>query len=231
MATARPQYLSVIQHEVVKLLVLGSGGKLGVMPLRREDDFDLVVSIPEAGQSVIGLRIETASRLTSGPFGEWLVIESSMPPKHFQEDPRASYVFGHFSVEAMAFAGSLFVIPRPSSDRCPAGRADHRGCPLRPASTPATRNGASSPSPRKGSAPTCSTCSAASPSPNGRPPNPAPTLGTNFGCSRPTAWNQLWMLPPDCVEPTLDAPAPLRGGLGRGSKNDPNPRVGLPQEQ
>jgi hypothetical protein len=111
MATDHPQYLSVIQHEVVKLLVLGSGGKLGVMPLRREDDFDLVVSIPEAGQSVIGLRIETASRLTSGPFGEWLVIESSMPPKHFQEDPRASYVFGHFSVEAMAFAGPLFVIP------------------------------------------------------------------------------------------------------------------------
>lgn len=111
MAIARPRYTSVIQHEVAKLLILGTEGRLEVMSLRREDDLDLVVSIPEEGPSVVGLRIETAFSLTTGRFGNWLVIESCAPPKHFQEDPRASYVFGHFSVSEMAFAGPLFVIP------------------------------------------------------------------------------------------------------------------------
>ena len=33
------------------------------------------------------------------------------------------------------------------------------------------------------------------------------------------------------LDPTFDAPAPLRGGLGSGSQNDPFPRVGLPDER
>jgi hypothetical protein len=107
-AKARP---SVVQQEVARLLIRGTRGKLGVIPLAREDDLDLVVSIPHDGPGVIGLRIETASRLTRGPFGEWLVIDAIAPSAHFQNDPRAVYLFGEFSPTEKAFAGPVFIVP------------------------------------------------------------------------------------------------------------------------
>ena len=106
-AKARP---NVFQQEVAKLLIRGTRGKLGVIPLAREDDLDLVVSIPHDGPGVIGLRIETASRLTKGPFGEWLVIDAIAPGAHFQNDPCAVYLFGEFTPEN-TFAGPVFIVP------------------------------------------------------------------------------------------------------------------------
>ena len=107
-AKARP---NVVQEEVAKLLIRGTRGKLDVIPLAREDDLDLVVSIPHNGPGVIGLRIETASRLSKGPFGEWLVIDAIAPSAHFQNDPRAVYLFGEFSATEKVFTGPVFIVP------------------------------------------------------------------------------------------------------------------------
>lgn len=102
---------SIVRQEVAKLLIRGSGGKLDVMSVARQDDLDLVASIPHQGAGVLGVRIETASRLSSGPFGEWLVIEAAAPATHFQNDPRAVYLFGQFSAVEKAYVGPVFVVP------------------------------------------------------------------------------------------------------------------------
>jgi hypothetical protein len=102
---------SVVQQEVASLLIRGSRGKLDVMPLEREDDLDLVASIPQQGPGVIGIRVETASRLTEGLFGKWLVIDATAPGTHFENDPRAVYLFGEFSATEKTFVGPVFVIP------------------------------------------------------------------------------------------------------------------------
>jgi hypothetical protein len=107
-AKARP---NIVQQEVARLLIHGSGGALDVMPLEREDDLDLVASIPQAGPGVLGIRIETASRLTEGRFGKWLVIDAVAPGAQFQNDPRSVYIFGQFSAGEKAFTGSIFVVP------------------------------------------------------------------------------------------------------------------------
>jgi hypothetical protein len=111
MVQSRPRYTTVIQQEVARLLMHGSHGRLGALQLARQDDLDMVVSIPQAGPSVIGLRIETTSRLTMGPFGTWLVIDATAPAARFRRDPRASYLFGHFSLPDMTFVGPMFVVP------------------------------------------------------------------------------------------------------------------------
>ena len=107
-AKARP---NVVQQEVAKLLIRGTRGKLGVIPLAREDDLDLVVSTPHDGPGVIGVRIETASRLSKGPFGEWLVIDAIAPSLRFQNDPRAVYLFRELSATEKAFTGPVFIVP------------------------------------------------------------------------------------------------------------------------
>jgi len=107
-AKARP---NIVQQEVARLLIRGSGGALEVMPLEREDDLDLVASIPQDGPGVLGIRIETASRLTEGRFGKWLVIDAVAPGAQFQNDPRSVYIFGQFPDGERAFTGSVFVVP------------------------------------------------------------------------------------------------------------------------
>jgi hypothetical protein len=107
-AKTRP---SVIQQEVAKLLIRGSQSRLGVIPMWREHDLDLVVSNPHEGPGVIGLRIETTSRISGGPFGEWLVIDAPAPSEEFQQDARACYLFGHFSAGDNCFAGPVFLVP------------------------------------------------------------------------------------------------------------------------
>ncbi len=102
---------SVVQQQVASLLVRGSRGQLDVMPLEREDDLDLVVSIRQEGPGVLGIRVETASRLTEGPFGKWLVIDATAPGTHFQNDARSVYLFGEFSATEKTFVGPLFVVP------------------------------------------------------------------------------------------------------------------------
>lgn len=52
--------------------------------------------VPKERVGVLGLRIETSSRLREGPFGKWLVIDAIAPGAHFRRDPRASYLFGQF---------------------------------------------------------------------------------------------------------------------------------------
>jgi len=110
MAQAKPRP-NIVQQEVARLLIRGSGGQLDVMPLEREDDLDLVASIPQDGPGVLGIRIETSSRLTEGPFGKWLVIDALAPRVQFQHDPRSVYIFGQFSAGEKAFTGSVFVVP------------------------------------------------------------------------------------------------------------------------
>jgi len=102
---------SVVRQHVASLLTRGSRGKLGIIPLAREDDLDLVVSTPHDGPGVIGLRIETASRLSKGHFGEWLVIDAIAPGAHFQNDPRAVYLFGEFAATEKVFASPVFIVP------------------------------------------------------------------------------------------------------------------------
>jgi hypothetical protein len=111
MPKASSRYPNVVQQEVARLLVRGSEGTLEAVSLAREDDLDMVVSIPHEGPGVIGLRIETSSRLTKGPFGEWLVIDAAAPTFHFQHDPRALFVFGHFVPADDAFTGPIFMVP------------------------------------------------------------------------------------------------------------------------
>ena len=67
------------QQKVASLLIRGSEKTLDVVAVDREDDIDLVVSIPKERPGVLGLRIETASRLSIGPFGKWLVIDERAP--------------------------------------------------------------------------------------------------------------------------------------------------------
>ena len=111
MAQAKSARASVVQQEVARLLVRGGGGELEVMPLAREDDLDLVASIPQDGPGVIGIRVETASRLTEGPFGKWLVIDAPAPSSQFLEDPRAVYLFGQLSETGRTLSGPVFVVP------------------------------------------------------------------------------------------------------------------------
>lgn len=101
----------VAQQKVASLLIRGSERTLDVVAVDREDDLDLVVSIPKERPGVLGLRIETASRLNIGPFGQWLVIDAVAPSARFRRDPRASYVFGHLDSAKKAFQGRIFVVP------------------------------------------------------------------------------------------------------------------------
>jgi len=101
----------VAQQKVASLLIRGSEKTLDVVALDRQDDLDLVVSIPKEGPGVLGLRVETTSRLSEGPFGKWLVIDAIAPGVHFRRDPRASYVFGHFTASKKTFVGPVFVVP------------------------------------------------------------------------------------------------------------------------
>jgi hypothetical protein len=102
---------SIVHQEVARVLVRGSRGKLDVMALAREDDLDLVASLPKEGPGVLGIRIETASRLTEGPFGKWLVIDAAAPSARFQNDPRAIYIFGQFETTEESVTGPVYVVP------------------------------------------------------------------------------------------------------------------------
>ncbi len=99
------------QQKVASLLIRGSEKTLDVVAVDREDDIDLVVSIPKERPGVLGLRIETTSRLSTGPFGTWLVIDAIAPSPRFRHDPRVSYVFGHLDSATKAFQGPVFVVP------------------------------------------------------------------------------------------------------------------------
>ncbi len=99
------------QQKVASLLIRGSEKTLDVVAVDRVDDLDLVVSIPKERPGVLGLRIETTSRLSIGPFGTWLVIDAIAPSARFRHDPRVSYVFGHLDSAKKALQGPVFVVP------------------------------------------------------------------------------------------------------------------------
>ncbi|MDQ6719299.1 MAG: hypothetical protein M3003_00710 [Candidatus Dormibacteraeota bacterium] len=101
----------VAQHKLASLLIRGSEKTLDVVAVDREEDLDLIVSIPKEGPGALGLRIETTSRLSIGPFGKWLVIDAIAPSARFRHDSRASYIFGHFDSVKKAFEGRVFVVP------------------------------------------------------------------------------------------------------------------------
>jgi hypothetical protein len=111
MAKANPAQAKLIRSEVARLLTSGSKRRLDVVSAARQEDHDLIVSIPQEGSGVLGVRIETTSRLSKGRFGEWLVIEAAAPAMQFRRDARASYVFGQFSVSDKKFTGPIFVVP------------------------------------------------------------------------------------------------------------------------
>ena len=109
MPVGQSRYSNPIRDEVAKLLSRGSRGQLVVTQLSPAEPLDLLVNVPDLS-SVLGLKIQTCSRLSQGRFGEWLVVEFGAPVGQ-GPDPRFLYFFGHFSLSSMAFAAPVFLVP------------------------------------------------------------------------------------------------------------------------
>ena len=109
MPAGQSRYSNPIRDEVAKLLSRGSRGQLVVTQLSPAEPLDMLVNVPDLS-GVLGIKVQTSSRLSQGRFGEWLVVEFAAPVGQ-GPDPRFLYFFGHFSLSTMAFAAPVFLVP------------------------------------------------------------------------------------------------------------------------
>jgi len=106
------QFGQVGQHEIAKLLMFGTDGRLEVMwPESDDERRDLEAHIKERFGTSIAIQVKLASVVRRHKNVDYLQIWFEAKPERLIDHPLFYYVFGCLDIFAMAMRDPLFLVP------------------------------------------------------------------------------------------------------------------------
>ena len=106
------QFNQVGQHEIAKLLMFGSDGRLEVTwPESDDERRDLETHLKQRFGTSLAIQIKLASTLRRWRRADILTIRFDAKPERLIDHPLFYYVFGCMDVVAMALRDPIFLVP------------------------------------------------------------------------------------------------------------------------
>jgi len=109
---SKVQFSQVGQHEIAKLLMFGSDGRLEVMwPESDDERRDLETHLKERFGTSLAIQIKLASTLRRWGRADILTIRFDEKPERLIDHPLFYYIFGCLDVGVMALRDPVFLVP------------------------------------------------------------------------------------------------------------------------